>query len=167
MKTRMYGKCIGNETRCIHWNSDLDIIAIKFACCNEYYPCYPCHIEREKDHKPKQWIKDKWNTTKTILCGKCKHQFTINEFNNCNNVYFNCNSKFNPGCRNHYHLHFNLKPNSKLCQVMNLLYWCYSLMTIASNLVHFGMLSSMCLLHRFHEKCHFQSLTFQIYYEQY
>ncbi|MBL2003985.1 chromophore lyase, partial [Klebsiella pneumoniae] len=28
----IYGGVIDDQTRCIHWNSPLDIIAIKFSC---------------------------------------------------------------------------------------------------------------------------------------
>ena len=112
--TSVYGKCVDNETRCIHWNSDLDIIAIKFACCNKYYPCYLCHIECEMNHKPKQWSKDKWNITKAILCGKCKNELIIKQYMRCGNICLHCKSKLNPGCSNHYHLYFEMDKKSKL-----------------------------------------------------
>ena len=39
----------------------LDVIAIKFKCCNKYYPCYKCHEEHEshaiKDGQKKSLIK--------------------------------------------------------------------------------------------------------------
>ena len=31
------------ETRCVHYRSALDIIAIKMACCGVYYACKDCH----------------------------------------------------------------------------------------------------------------------------
>ena len=48
----IYGKTVDNQTRCQHWHSELDVIAIKFKCCEKYYPCFSCH-EEEADHEPK------------------------------------------------------------------------------------------------------------------
>ena len=39
------GVDLDRQTRCKHWNSTRDIIAIKFACCQTYYACYDCHQE--------------------------------------------------------------------------------------------------------------------------
>jgi uncharacterized CHY-type Zn-finger protein len=98
------GKLVDNQTRCEHYHSTLDIIAIKFKCCGEYYPCYQCH-EEIADHKSQVWKKDE-RDTKAILCGVCQQELTINEYFNSNNQCPNCHSAFNPGCRNHYYLYF-------------------------------------------------------------
>ncbi len=37
---KVYGSLIDTETRCRHYFTEEDIIAIKFKCCNKYYPCY-------------------------------------------------------------------------------------------------------------------------------
>ena len=37
------GLLVDSETRCEHYHSLLDIIAIKCKCCNTFYPCYQCH----------------------------------------------------------------------------------------------------------------------------
>ena len=108
---KVHGKSIDDQTRCIHWHSDLDIIAIKFACCNKYYPCFSCHVECET-HQPKQWSIHKFKTEKAILCGKCKKELTIYEYFNCNNRCIHCKANFNPGCKKHYHLYFQI--DSKL-----------------------------------------------------
>ena len=39
------GNVIDSETRCAHYHTELDIIAIKFYCCDTYFPCYQCHEE--------------------------------------------------------------------------------------------------------------------------
>lgn len=44
--TTVYGQSIDKQTRCIHWHSALDVIAIKFKCCDKYYPCFSCHEKR-------------------------------------------------------------------------------------------------------------------------
>lgn len=43
------GRTTDDQTRCIHYHSAVDIIAIKFKCCNTYYPCFYCH-EEEAGH---------------------------------------------------------------------------------------------------------------------
>ena|SRR5438045_2381055 len=98
------GKIIDDQTRCVHYHSSLDIIAIKFKCCNNYYPCYYCH-EEEADHQPQVWKKDEHNT-KAVLCGVCKHEMTIREYLNSDNNCPSCSSKFNPKCADHYHFYF-------------------------------------------------------------
>lgn len=100
------GKIVDDETRCEHYHSPLDVIAIKFKCCNDYYLCYECHKE-SVDHETKVWQKEEWNT-KAILCGVCKEELTINEYFDSNNHCPHCNAAFNPKCSNHYHLYFEV-----------------------------------------------------------
>lgn len=100
------GKTIDSHTRCIHYNSPLDIIAIKFKCCGEYYPCYKCHDE-EADHKTELWAKDEFNA-KAVLCGMCRNEMTIAEYLVSGRKCPNCNAAFNPNCKEHYNLYFDL-----------------------------------------------------------
>jgi uncharacterized CHY-type Zn-finger protein len=100
----VFGKSIDNQTRCVHWHSQLDIIAIKFKCCDKYYPCFSCH-EEEADHDHQVWSKSEFDE-KAILCGVCSKELTVNEYMASNNTCPNCKSAFNPGCSNHYHLYF-------------------------------------------------------------
>ncbi len=103
---KVKGKLIDEHTRCTHHHSIFDIIAIRFKCCNEYYPCYECH-EEEAGHYAVIWKKEERNT-KAILCGQCKHELTINEYFNSANQCPHCRAAFNPRCSNHYHLYFEL-----------------------------------------------------------
>lgn len=98
------GKPIDDETRCTHYHTELDIIAIKFKCCNAYYPCYDCHQE-EAGHLTDIWGKSE-QQEKAIFCGSCKYEMTISQYLNCNNQCIFCASKFNPKCAQHYHLYF-------------------------------------------------------------
>ena len=98
------GKIIDDQTRCIHYHSAKDIVAIKFKCCHTYYPCYYCHQE-ETEHPVEVWKKNEHNT-KAIICGICKHEMTIEQYLNCNNACPFCDNKFNPNCSNHYHFYF-------------------------------------------------------------
>ena len=100
------GKVIDAETRCEHYHSPLDVIAIKFKCCNQYYPCYKCHQETT-NHQPLVWSKDERNT-KAILCGACKNELTIRQYFDGDNECPNCTAKFNPDCSRHYHLYFEM-----------------------------------------------------------
>lgn len=97
-------KQFDHETRCVHFHSPVDIIAIKFKCCKVYYPCYYCHAELT-DHPVQIWKKNE-QKAKAVLCGCCKHEMTILEYLNCDNVCPFCNSTFNPKCSNHYHFYF-------------------------------------------------------------
>lgn len=44
---KVYGATVDQETRCTHYNTPFDVIAIKFKCCHKYYPCFKCHNESE------------------------------------------------------------------------------------------------------------------------
>jgi len=102
--TTVYGQSIDKQTRCIHWHSALDVIAIKFKCCDKYYPCFSCH-EEAANHEHEVWPKTEF-TEKAILCGVCGHELSINEYMESDNTCPNCEASFNPGCSNHYHLYF-------------------------------------------------------------
>lgn len=105
--TSVFGKPVDRQTRCVHWHSELDIIAIKFKCCDQYYPCYSCH-EETTDHEPEVWPVSEFDQ-KAILCGACGSELAIREYLGCNNTCPKCASQFNPGCSKHYHLYFETK----------------------------------------------------------
>ena len=104
-KISVKGKTVDNQTRCEHYHSDLDIIAIKFQCCKEYYPCYTCHAETA-DHQPQTWNKDEFDTL-AILCGACQQELTIHQYLDSHATCPFCKAVFNPKCSNHYDLYFN------------------------------------------------------------
>ena len=111
MAVLIYGEAINGvdvdpQTRCAHYHSVLDIIAIKFKCCERWFPCFECHGETA-GHEARVWPMDE-RDTHAILCGNCGHQFTINEYFDSNSICPSCDSKFNPGCENHYYLYFKL-----------------------------------------------------------
>jgi uncharacterized CHY-type Zn-finger protein len=100
----VFGVSIDPQTRCLHWHSGPDIIAIKFKCCGQWYSCFECHAE-VTDHEAGVWPSNAFNE-KAILCGACGHQLTINKYLNCGSVCPACKRRFNPGCANHHHLYF-------------------------------------------------------------
>jgi uncharacterized CHY-type Zn-finger protein len=100
------GKLIDNYSRCVHDHSSLDVIAIRFKCCGEYYPCHSCH-EEEVDHEPRVWMKSEFEA-KAVLCGVCKNEMSITDYLNSHHHCPFCNVSFNPNCSNHYHLYFEV-----------------------------------------------------------
>ena len=101
---KVKGNIIDKETRCTHYHSKLDIIAIKFYCCQTYYPCFTCHKEAGC-HNPAVWPKEKFEE-KAILCGACGYELTVNEYKNCNSACPSCSNSFNPGCELHWDFYF-------------------------------------------------------------
>jgi len=103
-KIEVFGKVIDDNTRCQHYHSAFDIIAIKFKCCEKYYPCFQCH-EETAGHAAQTWSKDEWDIP-AILCGVCKTELTINEYMRSGHCCPDCKAAFNPNCSKHYHLYF-------------------------------------------------------------
>ncbi|MBE6184578.1 CHY zinc finger protein [Heyndrickxia ginsengihumi] len=101
------GSVLDSETRCVHYHKKIDRIAIKFYCCNTYYPCYECH-EEHGCGKHKVWPKEQFDK-KAILCGACGYELTIHEYLHCRSNCPNCQASFNPGCNLHRHLYFEVE----------------------------------------------------------
>lgn len=100
------------ETRCAHYHSKVDIIAIKFKCCERWFSCFECHAEMTK-HAPQVWNFDEY-ATPAVLCGACGQQLTITDYLESASICPQCRRTFNPGCARHYHLYFESLP-SRLC----------------------------------------------------
>ncbi len=98
------GKTIDEQTRCVHYHSALDIIAIKMKCCNDYYPCIHCH-EEAAGHESQVWSKNEFDT-KAVLCGNCYSELTISQYVESNYQCPFCKAAFNPRCKNHDHFYF-------------------------------------------------------------
>ncbi len=101
----VHGCSVDAETRCAHYHSVLDIIAIKFFCCQMYYPCHLCH-EAVADHPAQTWPADHFHE-KAILCGACGSELTIEEYLACASRCPYCRTRFNPGCARHAPLYFD------------------------------------------------------------
>lgn len=95
---------VDSHTRCTHYHSEVDIIAIKFKCCQTYYPCYECH-EATSGHEIVRWGKDE-HAEKAILCGGCGTELTIDAYLKSRSTCPHCHAKFNPGCSLHYDRYF-------------------------------------------------------------
>ena len=92
------------NTRCAHYHSALDIIAVKIKCCDTYYACKNCH-DALAGHASDVWPCDEWNRP-AVLCGACGSELSVNDYLNCDNRCPACEASFNPGCRNHHHFYF-------------------------------------------------------------
>lgn len=90
-------------TRCAHYHRPEDIIAIRFKCCDRYYPCHLCHAEAEA-HEARQWTVEERGTA-AILCGACGAELTIGEYMGAPNCP-RCRAAFNLRCVLHHHLYF-------------------------------------------------------------
>jgi len=101
---KLLGKLVDDQTRCVHYNGRLDVIAIKFSCCDTYYPCYECHRETA-DHEAVLWPASRFGE-KAVLCGVCRSELTVNEYFSCGYVCPYCRANFNPKCAAHAHLYF-------------------------------------------------------------
>ncbi|MDX1807112.1 MAG: CHY zinc finger protein [Paenisporosarcina sp.] len=100
------GNDIDQETRCLHYHTEIDRIAIKFYCCDTYFPCFSCH-EESGCNSAQVWPKDQFHQ-KAVLCGSCGHELTIEEYLSCKSVCSCCHKAFNPGCSLHKHLYFEV-----------------------------------------------------------
>lgn len=96
----IYGEWIDRNTRCKHWNLELDVIALKFKCCDRYYPCYLCHAENV-EHEACRWLGQELSLVPMVVCGVCYHQYTYMEYSNTGYTCVNCLSNFNPKCSLH------------------------------------------------------------------
>lgn len=92
------------QTRCEHYHTAKDVIAIKFPCCQTYYPCHACH-EETAQHSARVWKKEEFDH-KAVLCGCCGRELTIDEYLKCGFRCPQCGTEFNPNCRLHYSLYF-------------------------------------------------------------
>ena len=99
----VHGATVDDQTRCVHYRTELDVVAIKFACCGRYYPCHACHAEAES-HEAAQWPVSAQGE-RAILCGVCRTELTITEYRAADACPA-CGAAFNPGCRLHAHLYF-------------------------------------------------------------
>ncbi len=103
---QVYGLQVDSHSGCAHYRSPLDIVAIKFRCCQKYYACYDCH-KAVAGHPARVWKQNEFDT-KAILCGACGTELTIRQYLQSNAACLVCHSGFNPGCRYHYPLYFEI-----------------------------------------------------------
>lgn len=100
---KIYGLLVDDESRCIHYHSEKDVIALQCYACKHYYACYQCHNALE-DHVfspyPLALTQDR-----PILCGVCKRLLTYATYKDVT-ACPSCQSPFNPGCKQHHSYYF-------------------------------------------------------------
>lgn len=92
------------QTRCAHYKTALDIIAIKMKCCGIYYACKDCH-KALADHPIEVWPQAEW-IERAVLCGACGYEMSIAQYMAGGYQCPACGAAFNPGCRKHCHFYF-------------------------------------------------------------
>lgn len=102
----VWGKVVDAQTRCVHYHTPLDILAIKFRCCDKYYPCYSCH-EETADHPAQVWSKSQRHV-KALLCGVCGSEHKIEMYLIDPSKCSTCGAAFNPRCELHHYLYFEM-----------------------------------------------------------
>lgn len=100
----VHGLDLDGETRCAHYDSPRDVVAIRFACCGELYPCYRCH-DAVTDHERGVWPASA-REEQAILCGACGRLLSIEEYLSTDDSCPACDTDFNPGCREHHDRYF-------------------------------------------------------------
>ena len=112
MRPRVHGVELDAQTRCAHYRSALDVIAIRMKCCGEYYACKDCH-DALAGHAIAVWPSGEFDE-RAVLCGACGGEMSIRDYLDCGNRCPRCDAGFNPGCRNHYHFYFESTERSGL-----------------------------------------------------
>jgi uncharacterized CHY-type Zn-finger protein len=109
-QVQVHGLSLTTLTQCTHWNSPLDIIAIRHACCGKFYACISCHDALE-EHTSSVWPLPQ-RDERAVLCGNCKHVLRIDEYLSCGSVCTQCEARFNPGCKGHWGMYFEMEKES-------------------------------------------------------
>lgn len=97
------GVDLDDETRCAHYGTDEDVVALRFGCCDDYYACFRCH-EALADHHSEPWPTERRDES-AVRCGVCGSELTAETYTSVD-CCPNCDAPFNPGCAEHYHLYF-------------------------------------------------------------
>lgn len=98
------GVQVDRETRCAHYDGTQDVIALRFPCCDVYYPCFKCHRETTS-HEAVRWPPDRRHE-RAILCGRCCKSLQITQYLQSPDECRNCETGFNPDCAAHHDRYF-------------------------------------------------------------
>lgn len=100
------GIAVDAQTRCAHWRSERDVVAIKMKCCGVWYACKDCH-DALAGHAIRVWPRAERDAP-AVLCGACGHAMSIGAYLGCADACPACGAGFNPGCRLHRHFYFEV-----------------------------------------------------------
>ena len=93
------------QTRCAHYHSPVDVIAIKMKCCGEYFACKDCH-DALADHVLEPWPRED-RAQRAVLCGACASELAIADYLENAARCPACNASFNPHCSDHHEYYFS------------------------------------------------------------
>ena len=102
--TEVVGLDVDGETRCAHYATERDVLAIAFHCCGTFYPCFECH-EAATEHDPEVWPRSE-RDARALLCGVCGSRFSVETYLESPLACPDCGAAFNPGCRDHHDRYF-------------------------------------------------------------
>ena len=100
------GVAVDPETRCVHWDDRVDVVALRFGCCEAYYPCDACH-DAATDPEAEPWPRDRFDEP-AVRCGVCAATLTASEYLAGDDRCPRCDAAFNPGCRAHRDRYFEV-----------------------------------------------------------
>lgn len=100
------GQVVDGQTRCVHYGTVLDVVAIRFFCCGSFYPCHLCHDEVPGQHPAIPWPAT-LHDARALLCGVCGTQLRITGYLGASDCP-GCGARFNPGCALHADLYFEM-----------------------------------------------------------
>ncbi|MFT4889742.1 MAG: putative CHY-type Zn-finger protein [Halobacteriales archaeon] len=103
------GVDLDGEARCGHYDTERDVVAIRFRCCDEFFACIRCH-EALADHDPSVWPREAFDED-AILCGACGTTLSIETYLAADDACPACGAPFNPGCAAHHHHYFDVDPD--------------------------------------------------------
>ena len=98
------GVAVDAKTRCTHYDSELDVVALRFPCCDAYCPCFRCH-EAVADHDPERAPSEAFDDP-AVLCRVCGATLSTRAYLDCGDACPECDASFNPGCRRHHDRYF-------------------------------------------------------------
>ena len=105
--TPVLGVEVDDETRCAHYATDRDVVAIAFACCETFYPCHRCH-DALADHPAEVWPRSA-RGERAVLCGSCGTRLQIRDYLDAleaDAACPACSVDLNPGCLDHVERYF-------------------------------------------------------------
>lgn len=101
------GVSVDSQTRCVHYHTPRDVMAIAFPCCETFYPCRGCH-EACCEHDARRWPPERFDE-QAILCGVCRERLSIESYLSSNHCCPSCGVRFNPGCAKHWDRYFAME----------------------------------------------------------
>lgn len=105
MTPEVCGLEVDAQTRCAHYHSPLDVVAIKMKCCRTYFACKDCH-DALADHELEPWPREE-RAQRAVLCGVCGSEVTIAEYLASSERCPACSAPFNARCRTHHDYYFS------------------------------------------------------------